>query len=165
MPVQSRFKVSEADTDLIARLNQQDQDAMRMLTERYSRMIYAVALRILKSPAEAEDTVQDVLLQLWTHPPAISEKHHSLAPWIAISTRNRAIDLIRRRPAADSHDLSLLHSRSNIAKEVETQTDMRRIHQAIRALPLKQQFVLQLAFRQELSHPEIAKSLAFPWAQ
>ena len=89
------------DAALVARLRAGDQSAMADLYDRYSGVVYGVALRVLANTTAAEDVVQEVFLQLWRNPQAFNADRGRLAPWLAVIARNRAIDLLRKRPLED----------------------------------------------------------------
>src|ERR1700761_2165738 len=89
------------DAALIMRLRAGDQSAMADLYDRYSGIVYGVALRVLANTTAAEDVVQEVFLQLWRNPQAFDADRGRLAPWLAVIARNRAIDHLRKRPAED----------------------------------------------------------------
>src|SRR5579862_330335 len=93
------------DMRLVARIRAGDQPAMSELYDRYSRVVYAVALRILQNAQAAEDLLQDVFLQLWRNPDAFDASRGSMPAWLAVISRNRAIDRLRqRRPETDIED-------------------------------------------------------------
>src|SRR6185312_4163748 len=58
------------DMRLIARIRAGEQGAMSELYDRYSSVVYGVALRVLQDAAAAEDVLQDIFLQLWRKPDA-----------------------------------------------------------------------------------------------
>jgi len=70
---------------------------MAQLYARYSSVVYAVALRVLGDTAAAEDVVQEIFMQLWRNPGAFDSGRGNLAPWLAVITRNRAVDALRKR--------------------------------------------------------------------
>jgi RNA polymerase sigma-70 factor (ECF subfamily) len=87
---------------LVARIRAGDQQAMSELYDRYGKVVYAVALRVLQDAAGAEDVLQDVFLQLWRNPDAFDASRGSLAAWLAVISRHRSIDRLRkRRPETD----------------------------------------------------------------
>ncbi len=51
-----------SDTALIARVCADDSDALGLLFHRYGRLVWTIALRILRNTEEAEDLLQDVFL-------------------------------------------------------------------------------------------------------
>src|SRR6476646_11210007 len=85
------------DAALIACIRAGDQSAMADLYDRYSGVVYGVALRVLANTTAAEDVVQEVFLQLWRNPQAFDADRGRLAPWLAVIARNRAIDLLRKQ--------------------------------------------------------------------
>src|SRR5208337_2904111 len=94
---------TSADLAIVTGLKSGDQGAMAELYDRYSSVVYAVALRVLGDTGAAED-----VLQLWRNPGAFDAARGSLGSWLAVITRNRAIDSLRkRRPETDIEDIVL----------------------------------------------------------
>src|SRR3974390_1179294 len=85
------------DLRLVARLRAGDQQALSVLYDRYSSVVYGVALRILQDTGTAEDLLQDIFLQLWRKPDAFDSSRGSLGAWLAVIARNRSIDRLRQR--------------------------------------------------------------------
>ena len=93
---------------LIARIRAGDEIAMADLYDRYSGIVYGVALRVLANTTAAEDVLQEVFLQLWRNPQAFDADRGRLPAWLAVITRNRAIDYLRKRPPEDDiEDLAI----------------------------------------------------------
>ena len=69
-----------------------DEGAMATLYDRYSSLVYAVALRVLGDTGAAEDVLQEVFMQLWRNPAAFDSSRGNLGAWLGVITRNRAID-------------------------------------------------------------------------
>ena len=69
-----------------------DEQAMAQLYDRYSSIVYSVALRILGDVGAAEDILQDVFMQLWRNPMAFDASRGRLRAWLAVIARHRAID-------------------------------------------------------------------------
>src|SRR5438552_9229147 len=81
---------------------------MTLLYDRYSSIVYAVALRVLGDTGAAEDVLQEVFLQLWRNPGAFDAARGKLAPWLAVIARHKAIDQVRgRREQTDIEDIVL----------------------------------------------------------
>jgi RNA polymerase sigma-70 factor (ECF subfamily) len=98
--------VVSSDAVIVSAIRSGDEQAMAQLYERYSFIVYAVALRVLGDTGAAEDVLQEVFLQLWRSPQAYDASRGSLPAWLAVITRNRAIDLLRkRRPDVDIADV------------------------------------------------------------
>jgi RNA polymerase sigma-70 factor (ECF subfamily) len=139
-----------------------DERAMAQIYETHSRMVYAIALRILKDPCAAEDVVQDVFLKIWRKPSGFSPTGASLGAWLGKNARNRAIDLLRTRKPGDCCDDVPLRARNDVAKEVEQNLMMDHARRLIDTLPDRQRQAIGLSFMEGLSHAEIAKTLHSP---
>src|ERR1700683_4723294 len=94
-----------SDLALVTAIRSGDQGAMAALYDRYSSIVYSVALRVLQDTGAAEDVLQDIFMQLWRKPGAFAASRGNMAAWRAVITRNRAIDALRRRrPENDISD-------------------------------------------------------------
>src|SRR5450432_2681117 len=78
------------DAELLRRMGRSDREAFAQLYDRFSRPLYATALRILNNAAEAEDIVQDVFLALWEKATVYEPVRGSAFAWAVTLTRNRA---------------------------------------------------------------------------
>src|SRR5690242_348647 len=97
----ARAPNDENEIALMARVRAGDESAMSVLYDRYSGIVYGVALRVLGNTTAAEDVLQEIFLQLWRNPDAFDGSRGKLPAWLAVIARNRAIDHLRRRPAED----------------------------------------------------------------
>ncbi|HEY6487998.1 MAG: sigma-70 family RNA polymerase sigma factor [Terracidiphilus sp.] len=150
------------DAVLIDLVRGRDQKAMSEIFDRYATMVYSIALRILKDPAQAEDVMQEILLQVWKDPDRFAQGRGSLGAWLAVVTRNRAIDVLRQRRPTESCDEVVLAARTNLASEVERRAMMEKVRGILQKLPLEQQRSVELAFFEGLTHSEIAARTGDP---
>lgn len=139
-----------------------DQSALAELYDRYSSVVYAVALRVLGDTGAAEDILQDVFLQLWRNPGAFDSARGSLGAWLAVITRNRAIDSLRRRkPETDIEDVIV-----SVAPDLAGAADRSRAAEKIRgvlgSMPTAQRSALEMAYFEGMSHSEIATKTGEP---
>jgi len=153
---------SPADAELLKRISQRDESAMGLLFDRYARIVYSIALRVLHDPSEAEDVMQEVLMQVWRGAQSFIVGRGSLGGWLAVVARNRAIDVLRRRHPSDPIDEVTLPASIDLAKQAERNTLMERLRAIMQELPPEQQKSLQLAFFEGLSHSEIADKTGDP---
>lgn len=150
------------DAELLKRISQRDEAAMASLFDRYARIVYSIALRVLHDPSEAEDVMQEVLMQVWRGAPSFIVGRGSLGGWLAVVARNRAIDVLRRRHPSDPVDEVALPASTDLASEAERNTLIERLRKIMQELPLEQQKSVQLAFFEGLSHSEIADKTGEP---
>ncbi len=150
------------DRALLERVQQRDSSAMAVVFDRYSGMAYSIALRVLDSPAHAEDVVQDVFFQIWRNPRSFAPERGSLGAWLAVVVRNRCVDALRRRKPSDPVEDVVLPSSANVASEVEHRLVMERVRSALGNLPREQRESLELAFFRGMTHAEIAQEKGEP---
>ena len=158
-----RFAATAADDRiLLSRVRSGDQGAMEALFDCYSGVIYSVALRVLKDPGQAEDVMQDILMQVWRNPDGFVSEKGTLGGWLVVVSRNRAIDSLRRRRPSDSVEDVVLVSRTDLASEAERNLLMEKVRVVVHELPPDQKRSVELAFFDGLSHTEIAEKTGEP---
>ncbi len=150
------------DEVLLRRVGNGDQQAMAEIFDRYGRLVYSVALRVLGDTGHAEDVLQDVFFKVWREPQTFLKDRGPLGAWLAVVARNRAIDALRRRKPSDSVENVVLTSRTNIAAEIERDTLIEKIRGAMKILPQEQRLSMELAYFEGLSHSEIAAKTGDP---
>jgi RNA polymerase sigma-70 factor, ECF subfamily len=147
---------------LIARIRAGDESAMSDLYYRYSGIVYGVALRVLGSTAAAEDVLQEVFLQLWRNPQAFDADRGKLAPWLAVIARNRAIDLLRKRPMEEDIEELPIATGVNIEDEASERIAIDKVRGVLALLPADQRKALEMAFFEGMTHTEIAGKTGEP---
>lgn len=146
------------DESLLARMQNDDTEAYRVLVARHIDRAYGLALRILKSAADAEDVTQDAFVKTWQHRHAWQSGRAQFSTWLYRVIVNRCIDLQRAprgqwieevpEPADEKEDaLSSIHKR-----QVYGQLD-----EALACLPTQQRAALALSYYDELSNSDIAE--------
>jgi RNA polymerase sigma-70 factor (ECF subfamily) len=158
----SERPVITPDSDAVAALKSGDPNAMSALYDRYSSIVYAVALRVLGDTGAAEDVLQEVFLRLWRKPGSFDAARGSLGAWLAVIARNRAIDSLRkRRPEVDLEDVVV-----SVAPDLAGDADRSRAAEKVRAvlgnMPAAQRSALELAYFEGLTHTEIAGKTGEP---
>jgi len=150
------------DMRLVARVRAGDQQALSELYDRYSKLVYSVALRILQDTGAAEDLLQDVFLQLWRKPDAFDSSRGSLAAWLAVIARHRSIDRLRqRRPETDIEDC-IIASSTDLRDETERSLVIEKVRVVMNEMGPDQRTAMEMAFFQGLTHTEIAEKTGEP---
>ena len=150
------------DLATVTALKSGDQGAMAVLYDRYASVVYAVALRVLGEAGAAEDVLQEVFLQLWRNPGAFDAARGSLGAWLAVITRNRAIDSLRkRRPETDIEDC-VVSVAPDLAAEADRSRAAEKVRNVLGGMPAAQRDALQMAYFEGLSHTEIATKTGEP---
>ncbi len=159
------------DERLVARMSARDQAALASLYDRHRGVVYALALRILRDRAEAEEVLADVFLQAWRSSAGFDRGRGSVAGWLFTLCRSRAIDRLRARGRRDAAHAAL--AREDAAPvaapaaegpeaDVARGQKRRLIGTALGALSPAQRSALELAYFEGLSHTEIAERLGEP---
>jgi len=135
---------------------------MAQVYDRYSSVVYAVALRVLADTAAAEDVLQEVFMQLWRTPGAFDANRGNLGPWLAVIARNRAIDVLRKRhPQTDIEDV-VVAVEFDLAGAAERARSMEKVRGAMGTMPSPQRSALEMAYFEGLTHTEIAARTGEP---
>ena len=160
------------DQEMIARIGRRDESAFSALYDRLSGPLYSLAMKMLGDPAEAQDTLQDVFLQIWSRAGDYDPEQSSVFSWAVLLTRSRVIDRLRARgrrsrvvvastedTPTGAADASTVES---AADTVEKHDEAARVRYVLNNLPSEQRETIELAFFEDLSHHEIAARLGQP---
>jgi RNA polymerase sigma-70 factor (ECF subfamily) len=156
------------DRELVDRLRARDETALLALYRRYGTLVYSVALRTLGDAQDAEEVTQDVLLSLWKQPHVYDPARGSLGGWLAVMTRNAAVDRYRRRrrhePAAELVSLDGTPALWDLLPGDEPgDPDLRRgLAALVGRLATEQREAIILAYIYGMSQTEIAQHLNRP---
>jgi RNA polymerase sigma-70 factor, ECF subfamily len=151
-----------SDQALVTAIRSADQGAMAALYDRYSSIVYAVALRVLQDTGAAEDVLQDIFMQLWRNPGAFDASRGNMAAWLAVIARHRAIDALRRRrPETDIDDV-FVSVETDMASEADRSRAMDKVRGALETMPTPQRSALEMAYFEGLTHTEIAEKTGEP---
>ena len=153
---------SAEDASLLALVQRGDESAMASLFDRYSKVVYSVALRVLRDPSAAEDILQEIFMQIWRNPDSFIATRGSLGGWLAVVSRNRSIDALRRRRPTESVEDVPLASPYNLADDAERNIMTERAREVIVLLPAEQRKTIEMAFFDGLTHSEIAEITGDP---
>jgi RNA polymerase sigma factor (sigma-70 family) len=155
----------ETDEGLVARLARGDEDALRLLHQRYAALVFTVAARFVDAAA-AEEVVQDVFVTLWKKHETFDPARGAFKGWIVQIARRRALNELRRRQGRGSQsDEALAELPDEALEPDEAQWLAHRravIRAAVDALPVAQRQALSLAYFDDLTHEQIASVLRTP---
>lgn len=161
----------ETDEVLMDAVRRRQHTALTTLYERHGMKLKAVIYRVLQDEAEADDVLQETLLQIWREAEHYSSKLGKPLGWIITIARRRAIDRARRRQAysraRDRFETYVAHEpRSWLHDRVDCDmsgSDLRHfLAKELRRLPEYQREAIELSFFEGLSHREIAAKTNTP---
>ncbi|MBW4515183.1 MAG: sigma-70 family RNA polymerase sigma factor [Timaviella obliquedivisa GSE-PSE-MK23-08B] len=157
---------SPSDLDLLIALGEGQVNALGSLYDRYSRLVYGLAYKILGNSEEAEDITQEVFLTLWRRD-AYNPNRGSLSSFLTTMTRSRSIDKLRSRGTK----LRFIQRWQGIVKNETVVTPLEQasmgersqlVRDAMSQLPESERLILEIAYYEGLSQSEIAKRLNIP---
>ncbi len=156
---------------LLGRVALADQRAFEELYRQTGAHLYAVALRIVRDRAIAEEILQEAYVNVWHHAGTYDAARSHAVTWLTSIVRNRALDLKRRREldtvtlaGADdeSPPLDLPSDGPSPMDLLLAAADARSLRDCVETLDAPTRQAIALAFFQGLSHGELAAHLREP---
>ncbi|MCW2926125.1 MAG: polymerase ECF-type (group 3) sigma factor [Thermoleophilia bacterium] len=159
------------DAALVARIALGDEVALGVLHDRYLRLALSVATRLLRDAERAREVVQDAFLDVWRTAPSYDPHRANVTTWIVRLVRLRAIDRLRVEGAqrrSDGRGTAPIEAIADVAAPDDVEASVHateltgRVRAALEQLPPDQRAVVELAFLEGLTHPELAERLEVP---
>lgn len=154
--------------ELLARTALKDQQAFAELYRAAAPHLYAVALRILREAAAAEEVLQESFVNVWHHAGSYVAARSQPLTWLTSVVRNRCLDQLRRREV-ETVTMDDEEEGVTIAAEGPTPVEMllagadaHALRSCIEGLDPDQKQAIALAFFHGLSHSEVARNLRQP---
>jgi RNA polymerase sigma-70 factor, ECF subfamily len=138
-----------------------DIEALRTLYRAFERPLYTLGMRWLSDADLAEELVQEVTLRIWRRAKNFDPSRGAAGSWIFGIARNVASDLARARARAP---IPMAEPRTDSTSPWDEDAAWQswQIAGALRALPIEQQKVLELAYVHQFTQSEIAQALKIP---
>lgn len=160
-----------SDSELLRAISRGDEQALAAIYDRYRLILFGLILRIVHDRQEAEDVLQEALLQVWRRASDFDESRGRVFTWLVTIARSRALDRLRT-----------IGSRTKLADEVLAQSSINEagdaagdaakdavkseqgaiVRRALAELPEEQRQPLLLAYFEGLTQTEIAARLGDP---
>jgi RNA polymerase sigma-70 factor, ECF subfamily len=150
------------DEELVGWVAEGDELALSELYDRYSRPVYATGVRLLGDAHLAEELVQDAFTNVWQGAASFDPQKASFATWLYRITRNRAVDLARRRRARPRPTGEDALRTISSGPEPEASVDGWDVARALSRIPEEHREVLTLAYFEGLSQREISRRTGVP---
>jgi RNA polymerase sigma-70 factor (ECF subfamily) len=131
----------------------QDETAFSVLVERYGGRLLAVARRLLRSRADAEDAVQRALLQCYTGASSY-QPQWAVSTWLYRILTNVCVDELRRRATRSAYGAAYAVVDSGRPREPRRDLDL---HRALARVPREARVLLALRYAEGLSYGELAR--------
>jgi RNA polymerase sigma-70 factor (ECF subfamily) len=154
-----------SDGEMAALLREQPAAGVAALYDRYGRLIFSLALRIVQDHGAAEEITQDVFLRCWRSIDRYHAQQGSLAAWLLAITHHRAIDELRSRRGKDlRREISdeAIHPLAAPDTGYDAALLRGEVQEALHLLPPAQRDVIELIFWGGLTRREVAERLQLP---
>ena len=156
------------DRDLLRRVSRGQEDAFRELFGKYAPTARALALRILRRPFLADETVQEAFLALWRHPQGYERDRGSVRAWLMSTVHHRAVDLVRREEAHRRRTEGTLPDpvpedpAEQAVHAVGVPEERAAVRTALADLPTEQRQVIELLYFEGLTQSQVAERTGLP---
>ena len=150
------------DAQLLALIGRGENWALSEIYDRYAKLVFSIALKILSDRASADEIVQGVFTKVWRHARDYRVERGKFSTWLINISRHLCIDELRRRrarPVTQPHEeelLSGLASDHNPWPDTQDAFERARVREALQQIPTEQRIVIELAFWGGMSQQEIA---------
>ncbi len=153
-------KVSLSDeVALVARCRTGDTQAFRTLVDSYQDRAYRLALRILRSPADAEEVAQDAFVRAWSGLRDFRGEA-AFSTWLYRIVARRALDRVAVLRGRRGREAPLMETdEPQVAPTIPVSG---KLAQAMEALPETQRAVVALFYYEDHSVSDVARVLALP---
>ena len=159
--------VGGTDAVWAARLAAGDDHALAEVFDALAHTVFGSALRVVGDTSAAQDVVQDVFVELWTHPDRYDPAAGSLRTYLSVLARHRAVDLIRselRRLARQERTYRLTPEPAppGVGDHVLAAETAGLVRAAVQLLPASQRQVVELVYFEGLTCREVASAVGIP---
>jgi RNA polymerase sigma-70 factor, ECF subfamily len=154
-----------SDGALVILLREQPVAGVAALYDRYGRLVFSMALRILQDQDAAQEVTQDVFMRCWSGIDRYQPERVRLVSWLLTIAHHRALGELRsRRGTSQRREISADQMQLFTADEpaIDDALLQGEIHAALAALPQPQREVIELIFWGGLTRREAAAQLSVP---
>jgi RNA polymerase sigma factor (sigma-70 family) len=151
---------------LLDEMSEGSSGAFDIFYEKYMPLVYRISLQMMKDQMEAEDVCHDVFIEVMNKPWQFNSRRGSVEAWLAVKTRCRCIDQIRRKQRfrmeaweeeAASYDHGL-----NVEDAVVDRLEQSMLHTALEQIPQSQKNAIYGAYYEDQSQRELAERMKRP---
>jgi len=157
------------DRELMMQIGDKDPAALEQLYDRYEKIVYSFAYRMVQDTMAAEEVVQELFLRVWTHSERYEASQGKLTTWMFAVTRNIAVDMLRRKSVRDRGipvETVTLHAvaddLADTAVQVEIKSEGQRVREILGGLSRDQQQVIDSIYYGGMTQQEVSARYNIP---
>jgi RNA polymerase sigma-70 factor (ECF subfamily) len=147
---------------LVGHVARGDEAAFRELYDRAAGQVLGTVRRVLRDPAQSEEVMQEVLLEVWRTAARFDPEAGSAAAWIMTLAHRRAVDRVRSENSAARRELRAavqVVDYDQVSEAVETSLEHERVRRCLTTLTDLQREAVTLAYYQGYTYGEVAELL------
>jgi RNA polymerase sigma-70 factor (ECF subfamily) len=164
-PATGRDLAHLSDEALLSLVASSDDQALAELYDRFGRVAYGLALRILRDETLAQDAVQEAFLDVWRSADRFLAERAKASTWILTVVHRRAVDLVRREDRRRGEPLERAAepaAPTTAEDEATLGFERRLVQKALAQLTPEQREALELGYYGGLTQSELAERLGEP---
>ena len=152
-----------ADEDLVELMSSGSDEALTILFDRYHRLVFHVALRIVRDPGEAEEVVQTVFLSIFRAAANFDRRKGLVRVWLLQYAYHRALHRKRHLQANQFYRWEELEAAMEVGATRaflgDSRENLRLVDQLLQQLKPRQRSVMELTYYEGLTAEEVARRL------
>jgi RNA polymerase sigma-70 factor (ECF subfamily) len=151
--------------DLISAVALGDEGAYEALYDRSCGWVLGTVRRVLRDPAQAEEVMQEVLLEIWRSASRFDPAQGSAVAWVMTIAHRRAVDRVRSERSHATREqraATAVIDYDEVTEAVEASLDRERVRRCLGSLTELQRECVGLAYYSGYTYREVAELLSLP---
>lgn len=160
--------VDDSDEALLVRTAAGDRDAFAVLYDRFSPRVFGLVRKVVRDPGLSQDTLQDVMTELWRTAPRFDPAKGNAVSWILTLAHRRAVDTVRREQSARNRADTVGRREDaerefdDVSEAVTMADEHAQVRRALDALTELQRQAIEMAYFEGMTYREVAERLDVP---
>ncbi len=151
---------------LLHQIKQGEAAAFEQFYERYAKLVYSIAVKMVGDRMEAEDLCHDVFLEVYRTAGQYDPGRGSVEAWLAVKTRSRCLDRLRRKKGerldTSVEEAAYCQTAAATEETVLTKWERETLRNVMQSIPEAQRQAMYGMYFQSLSHRELSEQMARP---
>ncbi len=160
-------EIGAVGAELMQRVARGDEAAFEQLYDLLVGPVFGLVRRIVRDPAQSEEVVQEIMVELWRSAARYSPERGSAMTWTMTMAHRRAVDRVRSAQAAADRDDTVGRRDvgrpfDEVAEQVTTRLEQEQVRRCLRTLTELQRESVLLAYYGGRTYREVGELLDTP---